>query len=290
MREAINTGTDNIIISDSKSLYSAEKSGGDQLIEAIDSIKGFSGKIILDTPDIIYDRYMERILAAVEALPVQDSIQVKVSNMGLLEAIRNSGRIKRNDRYIILGGMLNISNTLSALFYDNSSINIAGWEFSPEIDRFEIGDIISSFRKARGNEYIFSLFGHGYFRVIAARHRIKYGKKQYGLKVPAFLKDRKNYKFRLREDEAKNTNIYNSRKACTLFDLDKVKDAGINDLVIDSIFADIGETAKLVKSYRKAISLLDEDRVGDYKKYAGNLKSNPLFMDYSRGHLLNGVE
>jgi collagenase-like PrtC family protease len=223
-------------------------------------------------------------------LLVKKNTRVRVSNIGLLDAIKNSDRINRNGRYILLGSTLNISNTLSALFYDSSNPFIGGWEFSPEIDRFETADIINSFRKAHKGEYTFSFFGHGYFKIITARHRLRHSKKTNGSNSPTALKDRKNYKFKIKEDEAQNTNIYNSRKICTLFDLDMVIESGINDIVIDSIFIDPGKIEKLVKSYRKALTLLEKGSIENYKKHINNLKSDPLFQDYSRGHLLQGVE
>ncbi len=290
IKEAIDTGADNIIISDAENLLCAGGSDNNSILESVESIKGFPGKIIIDTPDIIYDRDMDNLLTALEDLLVYKKAQVRISNIGLLEAIMNSGNIKREDKYILLGGMLNISNTLSTLFYENSCPHIAGLEFSPEIDRFEMADIITSLKKICNNKYTFSLFGHGYFRVITARHRIGPGKRQDGFKGPVFLKDRKNYRFRVLEDEMQNTNIYNSRKTCALFDLDKVIGAGINDLVIDSIFIGPGETEKLVRSYRKALSLIGAGQIERYKEHAGNLKTDPLFKDYSRGHLLQGVE
>jgi collagenase-like PrtC family protease len=288
MEDAVNTGADNIMVSDLENLFN--RSRQHDICGILKECRPPAGKIILDTPEIIYDHDMEKITESLEGFLGLENTMVRVSNAGLLEAVGASRKIARKDSYIILGSFLNISNTFSALFYYNFLSGIKGWEFSPEIDNYEIRDMISSLRQKFKNDPVFSFFSHGFFRVVTARHRIKYNRKGDTGGSSVFLMDRKKYKFGLRDDGRGNTNIFNSRKTCTIFDLDTVLEAGINDLVIDSIFTDIPDTTRLVKSYRKAVSLLALDRIDEYKRYADSLRDEYLFRDYSRGHLFRGVE
>ena len=283
IKDALNTGADNILVQDAENIF--YRSRQHHIAGILKDCSQLTGKIILDTPEIIYDRDMEKITESLEGFLDREDTVVRVSNAGLLQHLASSGEITGKDSNIILGGLLNISNTLSALFYHNFFPGIKGWEFSPEIDRYEIRDMIRSLRQKLKNDIAFSVFAHGFFRVVTARHRIEYAGGS-----PAFLMDRKKYRFGLRYDGRGNTNIFNSRKTCTIFDLDRVLETGINDLVIDSIFMDMPETARLVGSYRKAVSLLALGRTDEYRGYADSLKNENLFRDYSRGHLFRGVE
>jgi collagenase-like PrtC family protease len=283
IKDAANMGADNILVRDAENIFN--RSRQHHISGILKDCSLLTGKIILDTPEIIYDRDMKKITESLEGFLDREDTMVRVSNAGLLQYLASSKEIQGKDSNIILGGFLNISNTLSALFYYDFFSGIRGWEFSPEIDRYEIRDMIWSLRQKLKNDIAFSIFAHGFFQVVTARHRIKYTEGS-----PAFLMDRKKYRFGLKYDGRGNTNIFNSRKTCTIFDLDMVMKTGINDLVIDSIFTDMPETARLVRSYKKAVSLLAMGRIDEYRGYADSLKNENLFRDYSRGHLFRGVE
>ena len=290
LKEALTTSSENIIISSQNELLDGKISqSGSYLKEIVSANK--EKRIIIDTPYIIYDWEMDILKNQLENLFDINEIWLRISNIGVFECVKEIKKTKRSvGNKVILGDYLNISNTLSATFYDCLLNGAAGLEFSPELDRYEIKEIIHSFKRKDCENYIFSIFAHGFFKVITARHEILYPGKKRNSREDIYLTDKKDYMFRVVEDGRGKTGIYNSKKICTLFDLDKISGSRINNLVIDNIFTSLKDTAIVIKTYKHALELLQKKGPGIYKKYIKGLKDNPLFRDYSRGHLFRGVE
>ena len=176
---------------------------------------------------------------------------------------------------------------------DNKKIDFSGLEFSPELNTSEIGRIIKNFNSFHKNKksFLFSIFGHGYYKVMTARYDISnYHKKFCKKGIDAYIEDRKGYKFPIDSDDSSNTIIYNSKRICTIFDLDSVVDSGINNIIIDGKFTETDELLKIAGSYHKAISILSEKGKEKYREYVNQLENKKSFKDYSRGHLFRGVD
>ena len=90
--------------------------------------------------------------------------------------------------------------------------------------------------------------------------------------------------------EAGNTIIYNSKKICTIFDMDSVLESGINNIIIDGKFMEPDELSKVAGIYGKVMSVLLEKGRKEYKRFTHQLEDEKLFKDYSRGHLFRGVD
>ena len=291
-------------------LYAAMENGAHGIIICPDSSpvkNGFAGdsglneliryrsdrkKIIIDTPAMIYDSDMKGLQYTLESLRETGLEDIRISNLGILDYIRdyNENSCTGKQWYIRIGYNLNISNSLSASLYDGSVGNITGWEFSPELECSEIEDLIISFRGEEKEEILFSVFGHGYLRVAAARHSLfgETGTEKPGMKM--FLQDPKKYRFPVVDDGRGCTSIYNSNNICSLFDLDSIFNSGVNDILIDSIFYSVPEIKEITSTYRKAVSLLSSGSTAGYAHYIKKYVNTPLFSNYSRGHLFRGVE
>ncbi|MFC2145155.1 U32 family peptidase [Actinomycetota bacterium] len=263
----------------------------------IESYEKKTGKnIIIDTPHIIYDKEFEDITEGIKRFLKKDISSFRVLNSGILEILREI-RFDSKTKKIFLGSSFNTSNILSMEFFtgllDNKKTDIFGLEFSPELNISEIGRIIKNFNilhKDRKN-FLFSVFAHGYHKVMTARYDILNYHKKLGKKgIGAFIEDQKGYKFLMDSGDSSNTMIYNSKKICMVFDLDKIVDSGINNIIIDGKFTETDELLKIADSYHKAISVLFKNGKEKYREYVHQLDNIKSFKDYSRGHLFRGVD
>jgi collagenase-like PrtC family protease len=105
-----------------------------------------------------------------------------------------------------------------------------------------------------------------------------------------YIEDIKDYRFRIASDYNDNMMIFNSKNICMLFDLDKIKTSGINNIILDSKFYNKRDFERIIKIYREAIKILEKYGVEKYKLFTTKLENDSLFKNYSKGHLLRGVE
>ena len=264
---------------------------------AVKSYKRETGNnIIIETPHIIYDREFDDISEGIKRLLKKDIVSFRVLNIGILEMFRETGFDGKIPE-IFLGSSFNTFNILSMEFFtgllDNKKIDFSGLEFSPELNTSEIERIINNFNnlhKDRKN-FLFSVFGHGYYKVMTARYDISNYHKKFGKKgIDTYIEDRKGYRFPMDSDDSLNTIIYNSKRICTVFDLDRLADSGINNIIIDGKFTETDELLKIADSYHKAVSILSEKGKEKYREYIRQLENIKSFKDYSRGHLFRGVD
>src|SRR4030065_2234404 len=96
------------------------------------------------------------------------------------------------------------------------------------------------------------------------------------------IRDNKGYKFSISKDCNENMIVYNSRKICTIFDLDKILEGGLNYIIIDMKFIKDSEAVKIVKTYKKAINLLNENNISGYKDYMQTIADDKSFTGYTR--------
>ena len=291
---ALNTGLFNIVC-----CYPGPALDGEIIGNPFDTVSYAreTGKnIIIDTPHMVYDREFDDISEKIKRLLKKDISSFRILNSGILEIFRRTGFDGKTPK-IFLGSSFNTSNIFSMEFFtglmDNKKIDFSGLEFSPELNTSEIGRIIKNFNSLHKDKksFFFSIFGHGYYKVMTARYDILNYHKKFGKKgIDAYIEDRKGYKFPIDSDDSLNTIIYNSKRICTIFDLDSVVDSGINNIIIDGKFAETDELLKIAGSYNKAVTILSEKGKEKYGEYVNQLENKKSFKDYSRGHLFRGVD
>ena len=294
IESAIDNGADHVIYNDSKELVKGR--GVEKSI--IESLKKYndlkSVKISIETPYILYDSDFKSIEKNILKLLEHKINNYKISNPALLELFNEIGSQDSSGIGIYLGYNFNLFNTLSLIFFNdliNANNLLKGIEFSPELNLEEIFEIKSTkmnFYKGKDNME-FSIFGHGYFRIMSSRYKIEFltgnsNVNQY------YIEDIKGYRFRIGADYNNNMMTFNSRNICTLFDLDKIKASGINNIILDSRFYDKRDFGRIIKNYKEAVEILQEDGIDKYRLFTSKLENDDLFKNYSKGHLLRGVE
>ena len=84
--------------------------------------------------------------------------------------------------------------------------------------------------------------------------------------------------------------IFNSKNFCTFFELGKILKSGVNNIIIDSKFFKKKDFNKIIKIYSEAVDILLKKGEKKYKDFSCLMKDDQLFKNYSKGHLLRGVE
>ena len=160
---------------------------------------------------------------------------------------------------------------------------------SSELNLEEMSEIIDTIRENSLKDLNFSIFSYGYYPIMTAKYKPEFLDTKY-LKGKSYqIKDSKGYKFSVSEDYNENMIVYNSRKICTIFDLDKIIEGGLNSIIIDTKFIKDPEVLKIIKTYKKAVNLLSKNNIPGYKDYTQAIAGDKSFTDYTRGHLARGV-
>jgi len=252
--------------------------------------------ICVDTPQILYDSDFISVKNNILKLINEGIRNFRVSNYGVLELLLEVNKNIKSNINIYLSSSFNLFNTPALVFFNDltgKDVSLKGIEFSIELNLKEISGIISNimFKKLNlnKNNIEFSIFGHGYIQIINSRYKLEFitGKKDRGR---YYLEDIKGYKFPVTSDYNDNIIIFNSKNICTLYDLEKVKNSGINSIIIDSRFYNLKDFSKILKSYREAINILCNKDVKKYENFTSKLQNDNLFLNYSKGHLFRGVE
>jgi collagenase-like PrtC family protease len=165
---------------------------------------------------------------------------------------------------------------------------LKGVDLSPELNLDEIKKITLNYRNLYRDNLEFSILGHGYFPVMNSRYRLKFLASK---DLPnCFVEDLKGYKFPVGSDYNGNMMIFNSRNICSVFDIDKIYESGINNIILDGKFFKEKEFLKIIRIYREAIDMVNKKERGKYGDFINFLKDDRLFKNYTKGHLLRGVE
>jgi putative protease len=288
---AVDKGITHIIYSNFKEMVY----GGnfkDSLIKSLKKYNEFKDiKISINTPSILYDDEFISLKKNILKLLDCGLNNFKISNPGVLELLNEIGCKDKSDINLYLGFNFNLFNSLSVVFFKDllsDNVILKGIELSPELNLEEILKIISNAENLFKDEIEFSIFGHGYFPVMNSRYKIKFlTDKSNSNKF--YIEDIKGYRFPAVSDYNENMIIFNSRNICTLYDLDNIKASGVNNIIIDSRFLEKKDFYKILRSYREAIDILYNKGTGKYKIFTSYLQDDNLFKNYSKGHLLRGV-
>lgn len=261
----------------------------DKLAELRKYCSNQGSRLFLDIPNIIYDRQFDKSKKEIKELAGKGFDKFQVSNLGALNyLVKETGGVE-----LILGHNFNIFNSLAAeyissLIKGNSSLAEAG--LSPELNLGEAGNLINSCNGYLKEGVPFSIFGYGNIPVINARYKLEMLNNNFSQGKEYYLEDIKGYKFKIDSDINNNIVVYNSRKICALFDIDKLTDVPVEYIRLDLKDLNLKEAKKVINSYRKAISIARSKGKDLYREYVNCLKDDILFKNYTRGHLLRGVK
>ena len=250
-------------------------------------------RISINTPSIIYNDDLASLKSGLQRFIKLGFTNFRVSNIGVLELLKEISKKEKIGIGIYLGHSLNIFNTFSANLYNeycSGQIMLKGIEFSPELNLEEISGIITRIRHKFAFKPEISIFGYGFFQVIHARYKVDHLINGYKQDSKYYLEDMKGYGFRVDGDHKGDIMIFNSKKICTLFDLDKILGAMITNVIIDGRFQNNRELQKVIKVYRESLNILKNKGMDRYHRFVASLQEDSLFKDYSKGHILRGVK
>lgn len=291
------SGAENIIYSNFKEIVSS-KGPETKTIDMLEEYTRTGSAVTwIDTPHILYDNDFNLLKNNLLKLLERGIKYFRVSNLAVLEfltELNKKGGLKIN---ICAGSGLNLFNTPAVGFFyelmSKSRVVLGEIELSPELNLKEISGIITNMLSDKSvsssSRPGISIFGHGFVKIMNSRYKLKYitGKEST---AELYIEDKKGFKFPIISDYNGNMVVFNSKKICTIFDLEKINNSGVNNLIIDSRFYSKKDFFKILKSYRKALNMLYDKKVKKYRKFISYLQGDNLFSDYSRGHLFRGVE
>ena len=294
--EVLNAGADKIIY-DNFSEITAGKSAlpFDSLIRLSDLCARNNTEFILNTPAIFYDTKTYDIEKIIFELITNGIKNFAICNPGIIRLLSKA----TGDINLYLNPGSNIFNNLAVYFYyelidkinsgSNLKISIKGMNLSSELNLEEMSEIIDTIRENGPRDLKFSIFSYGYYPIMTARYKPEFLDTKYMRSKSYQIKDSKGYKFSISEDYNENMIVYNSRKICTIFDLDKIIEGELNSIIIDTKFIRDPEVVKIIKTYKKAVNLLSKNNISGYKDYMQTITGDKSFTDYTRGHLVRGV-
>lgn len=288
---AVKDGADNIVYCDFNKMISREGTRNEELKVLKSQGENENIKLLIGLPAVIYDDSFSLMEKMILKLSDSGLNGFKISNPGLIKFLSELSIRVKSDIDLYLGFDLNLFNTLSVLFFKNfisEGIKLKGVDLSPELNLDEIKKIILNYRNIHPDNLEFSVLGHGYLQVMNSRYSLKFltGKNRPN----CFIEDMKGYRFPVDSDYNGNIIVYNSRNICSVFDIDKIYKSGVNNIIIDSRFFKEKEFSKLIRIYREAIDMINNRKMYRLNDFIEFLKEDRLFKNYTRGHLLRGVE
>lgn len=284
-------GADHIIYGNLNKIMS-DKGPADEELKILKSYNENKNiKLLIKLPSVIYDDQFALLEKTIFKFMDLKLNSFKAANPGLIKFLSEMGAKFKSDIDLYLSFNFNIFNTLSVLFFKNfisDSVMLKGVDLSPELNLDEIKKITLNYRNLYRDNLEFSILGHGYFPVMNSRYRLKF---LAGKDLPnCFIEDLKGYKFPVDSDYNGNMMIFNSRNICSVFDIDKIYESGVNNIMLDGKFFKEKEFSKIIKIYREAIDMVNKKERKKYCDFTNFLKDDRLFKNYTKGHLLRGVE
>ena len=272
------------------------------------------------TPNIIYDEQLnnfEKILIKLIDLGITNFY---VSNPAIIFLLNKISNLLSTSLNLIIGYNFNLFNSFAVNeiqeYIAKSNNKLAGVALSAELTLKEINNVITNINKnfnANGikNDNFkikyFYLYSYGFFPIMTAR--VNYKNILNDDNNNYYLKDLKNFKFKLSYDYLNNTQIFNSKKHCIIFDLLEIVNNKINGFLIDTKFLDTEEIYFIIKSFIdilnliKNINLIDlsikdkksfnnlnyNELMHKYETLISQLQKSPFTTNYTKGHLFREV-
>jgi collagenase-like PrtC family protease len=291
IESAVREGACHIIYGDFDRLMS-NKSREDEEFKILRSYNELKNiKVSVNTPSVVYNGDFNPLKNKILKFLDSKINSFKVSNPGIIKFLAEIGIKRKTKIDLYLSFNFNLFNSLSILFFKNflsGGIVLKGVEFSPELNLNEIKKLTSNYRNLYCDDIEFSIFGHGYFPVMNSRYKLSFMTSKDT--SSCFVEDLKGYRFPVGSDYNENIIIFNSKNFCTVYDIDKIFESGLNNIILDKRFFKEKEFLKIIKIYREAINMVKKKDKKKYSDFISCLKDDRLFKDYSKGHLMRGVE
>ena len=175
---------------------------------------------------------------------------------------------------------LNVLNAFSCYYYHNKGLKTVG--ISPEMERSEIKDLISAYKKYFKSSPNLLIQVYGYIESMIMKHCLinkyyNYNNKNCMecLKNQYYLRDKMNLDFPLIRGNNCNLKLLNSFRLNLIKYIDEMKKMGINNFLLDFTIEDYASTYDIIDAFVKAFNNEDYELEIDNCTY---------------GHYLKGIE
>ena len=283
----------------------------EKIISINENFKKCDSNFYLVTPNIAYDKQMITLEELLIKFLKSGMNSFYVTNPGVLQILNNLARLVDFPLNIILGYNLNLFNSLainSIIEHLESNILVKEIILSAELTLKETNDIIIDLYKNKEskknfNDTVFSIFGYGFYPIMTSRVKYDSVIEEIDKDLKNFnLVDRKNYQFKVSQDYLLNTQIFNSKKHCMLFDIKEIIQNKINGFLIDLKFLDEEEIYYVFKSFIEGIIIAERinklktiefksSKISEkeYDSFTLKLSKSSYISDYTKGHLFREI-
>ncbi len=286
-----------------------KKSDENEINKIINIFKNFensSANFYLILPSIAYDKQISIMEKVILKLLNSGINSFYVSNLGVLQLLNKLSLCADFSINIILGYGLNLFNSFaisSIRENTDSKIIIKEIVLSAELTLQESCEIIADLNKNEEFQYAsvktcFSVFAYGFYPVMTSRVNYNDINQSTNIDINNYsLTDRKNYEFHISQDYLSNTQIFNSKKHCLLFDIKEIISNSINGFLIDSAFLEEEEIYNVFKLFIEGLLIAKvPDKLGydglkpkkfsvqKYEAFLLKLAKSPYLTDYTKGH------
>ena len=290
-KNAIDCGVNRIIYNNFSGILETGKNGIINIGETKKYCDRSGVDFVISIPGILYDSEIENLKRNFGSYMDAGIRNFMISNLGFLKLVLEDYKGLYFNLY--LGSTLNIFNTFAlSCFMDLLASNdnqVKGADLSPELSLNEMSNILISAKNFTHENFEFSIYGYGYCPIMSSRYKLSYLDDSYSSEKGYYISDAKGYKFRICPNYNEGILIFNSRKICLIFDLDKIVESGINAIEVDTRFMTEREASEVIKSFKKAINILTTQGAEKYREFTGNLTDEMLFRNYTKGHLMRSV-
>ena len=279
-----------------------------KIINIYEHFKSSDSDFYLVTPNIAYDKQIGLLEKILIKLLNSGLNSFYVSNPGVLQLLNKLSCLVDFPINIILGYNLNLFNSfaISGIRENlDNKIIIKEIILSAELTLQESSGIIDDLIQNEEFKYLsfktnFSLFAYGFYPVMTSRvsyNEITISGTDKNLKNIS-LADRKNFRFKMSQDYLSDTQIFNSKKHCLLFDLREIIKNNISGFLIDSRFLDEEEIYYIFKLFIEGLIIAKNQDNPKYDEFKSNrssaqkyetfllkLSKSPYISDYTKGHL-----
>jgi putative protease len=262
-----------------------------QVMAASDLCDTAGVRFVVKLPKITGNAFLDAVLPVIKKLSGTAIKEVMVEQCGAAHAL-----MQMNPVPLLSGSAgLNIFNHVAAQ-------NLSPWcslmTLSSELSRDEISVLVHGAR-SHGLKNSFALVVQGYSEAMVSEDCILqplvqcHGAERYTLHSAFFgIRDTTGHIFPVRTDGECRSHIYNSAEICLIDYLPSIRNAGINEVIIDTRGRPETYIQEMTRLYRQAIELSGQTTPGQHhqlKELKDTLK-NLVFGGITTGHFIRGLK
>jgi putative protease len=262
-----------------------------QVMTASELCRNAGVRFVVKLPKITSNTFLDAVLPVIKNVSGKGIQEVMVENCGAAHALMQM------DPPPVLSGSVGLN-----IFNHVAVQNLSSWcslmTLSPELSRDEISVLIHAAR-SQGLTNSFALIVQGYSEAMVSEDCMLQPLLQcHGagrdIPPPAFfgIRDSTGHVFPVRIDGECRSHIYNSLEICLIDYLPSIREAGVNEVIIDARGMPGTYTLEMTRLYRQAVNLsIQGNRHRDHQ--IAELKDavkRLVFGGITTGHFIRGLK